>query len=46
MQGTVRDRSDTLKYKQKRSDKMLEYDEYRLRLQGMEKSIMDLRDSL
>ena len=29
-----------------RSDNVLEYDEYRLRLQGMEKSITDLRDSL
>lgn len=32
--------------KTERSDNMLEYDEYRLKLQGFEESINDLRDSL
>ncbi len=28
------------------SDKMLEYDEYKLRLSGLEKNITELRDAL
>ena len=37
---------NTVFYNTERSDKMLEYDEYRLKLQGFEDSINDLRDSL